>query len=109
MMGVEVTGKARVKGSEVYLSYTAMYEAHFKDIPLDILVLNGPSDEFGSEGYRFWGKVFTWSEDQSLGAVLFKDFSVKPCIPEDVTQPPKKADVLAPGGPVTYLDIGLGT
>ena len=110
MMGLEITGKIRVKGADVVASYFALYNAHFRDLIVDILALNGPLAEVGAEGYRFEAKVFNWGEDQSLGAVLYKDFSIKPCIPSDVTRYPKKAIVVAPGGPgnVTYNDIGQG-
>lgn len=110
MLGLEVTGKIRVKDALSLASYALLYEGHFKDILVDILALNGPVTEVGAEGYRFEAKVFNWGEDQSLGVVLFKDFSLKPCIPSDITHVPKKARVIDPGGPanVQYDDFGLG-
>jgi len=106
MMGVEVTGKVRVKGSEAYLAYQLMREAWYKDKILSVLVLNGAFNEEGAEGFRFQAKVFGWSEDQSLGVVLYKDFSVKPCIPDFPVNAPKVAKVSL--GVLTYSAFGLG-
>lgn len=114
ILRLEITGKVRVADALGVLAYNAMYNAYFKDLPIDVLVLNGARTENGASGYRALFKIFTWSEDQSLGAVLFKDFSMKPCIPAEISPStgaviyrfPKVANVVA--GNVVYSDIGLG-
>lgn len=105
MLGLEVTGKIRVKGAEENAAYFDMRAAYINDDIVELLVLNGSINEVNAEGYRFEAKVFAWSEDQSLGAVLYKDFSVKPCIPSELARYPKYALVVTPGTP-TYTDFG---
>lgn len=105
MLGLEITGKIRVKGAETLVPFLAMQAAYYNDEPVDLLVLNGSLTDVGADGYRSEFKIFTWSEDQSLGAVLYKDFSVKPCIPSDVEHYAKYARIITPGTP-TYSDFG---
>lgn len=106
MMGVEVSGKVRVKDAVDNAGYINMYNAYYRDSVVEVLVMNGPLNENGAEGYRFQAKVFAWSEDQSLGAVLFKDFTIKPCIPDTVANHPRMAKVV--GGTLVYSAIGQG-
>lgn len=102
---LEITGKLRVKGAISNAAFLAMQAGYYNDTPVDVLVLNGPITEVGADGYRFEAKVFNWSEDQSLGAVLYKDFSIKPCIPTEETHVPTLARIIVSGTP-TYNEFG---
>jgi hypothetical protein len=105
-MDVGLSGKLRVKDGRNFQGYINLYQAWYTDNFVDVLVLNGPNNEDNAEGFRFQAKVFAWSEDQSLGTVLFKDFTIKPCIPDLPANYPKVARVV--NGVLTYRDIGTG-
>lgn len=101
-MNIEVTGRMKVDPDHPV--YEAFLDAFIQDEPIDIMVLNGKEDVDGSTGFRFWGKIFAFGEDQALGNVLFKDFTIKPCpIPDDDQYP--KAVRVESGAPV-FSDIG---
>ena len=104
MLGLEITGKVRVKNSELNAAYLLMMAANRDDSPIDVLVLNGQMTENGVDGFRAYMKVFNWGEDQSLGVVLYKDFTLKPCIPPGSGQVPKYARVT--GGILAYFTMG---
>lgn len=101
-MAIEISGKIKVDpGHPVYEMFL---DAFIQDEPVDIMVLNGKEDQDDSTGFRFWGKIFAFGEDQALGNVLFKDFTIKPCpIPNDDQYP--KAVRVTEGEPV-FSDIG---
>lgn len=106
LMDTEITGKVRVTNSEQYQSYLNLYNAWYSDLVVEVLVLNGALNENNADGFRFQAKVFNWSEDQSLGAVLFKDFSVKPCIPDLIVNVPRVVRVVL--GVMLTAPIGAG-
>jgi len=106
MMGLEFTGKIRVFLNNFNAAYVLMYTGFYQDTAREFLIMNAPLNEEGAEGFYFQGKVFQWSEDQSLGAVLFKDFIVKPCIPINNGAYPRVARVIS--GVLTSFPIGQG-
>lgn len=103
-MDIEVTGKIRVKKAKDNIAYLKMFQMHYAGDKGEFLVLNGAKEEDGSEGFIFWGKIFNWSEDQSLGAVLYKDFSIGPCIWDEQDQKPRAVRVI--GANMTFYEIG---
>lgn len=96
---LELTGKVRKSMTDT--AFLVLRAAHLIASTLDVLILDGLRTVNGSEGFRFDGKVFQWSEDQSLGVVTFKDFMIKPCISTNL---PKS--VIVNGGSPTYSAIG---
>lgn len=101
---VEVTGRVKVSADNA--AYEALLAAFLNDTPLDFLFLNGKKNVADSHGYRFWGKVFTMGEDQALGNVLYRDITIKPCIPPDMAQIPQAARVSNDGATITFSEIG---
>jgi hypothetical protein len=59
---------------------------------LRVLALDAAKTVNGAKGYCFDAKNSTWTHDESLGAVIYKDFSLKPC---PSSYPKKKAIVTA--------------
>jgi len=107
MMGLEITGKVRVQFAENNQAYLRMRDAYYRDFSIQVLALNGLLNENNVDGFIFQAKVFNWSEDQSLGNTLYKDFSLKPCPYDSVlTQPPRFVKVI--GGVLNYYPIGQG-
>jgi hypothetical protein len=98
-MNLEITGRIRVDSTDA--AYQAIKEAFIEGSSMDVLILNGPIDVNGSHGYRFDGKVFNMTEDQSLGSVIFREFTIKPCISVNVPQ-----YVMVEGGTPAFTDIG---
>lgn len=101
---IEITGRIKVSADNA--AYEAILAAFLNDTPLDFLFLNGKIDVGDSHGFRFWGKVFALGEDQALGNVLYRDMTIKPCVPPDMAQIPQHARVSNDGTTVTYADIG---
>jgi hypothetical protein len=92
-------------------AYQLLQLAHRTNAVLDILVLDGPLLTIGSNGYRFFGKVFDFGEDQGLQAVIFKEFSIEPSmeVPADYAGTPTipaMAQVTGSLGALTYYPFG---
>lgn len=80
--------------------YTKLADAFADpDVQVDVLVLDGDETLSGSDGVRFRTEVVKWSEDQSRGATLHKEFTLKPGFPAVIAEIPKVAKV-ASGAPV---------
>jgi hypothetical protein len=98
-LALEATGNIRVNPDDD--AYQALRTAFITRAPIDVLVLNASKEHEGADGFRFTGKVLTWSEDQAFGNVIYKQFNVKPCISENV---PQAAQVVS--GSLVFSDIG---
>lgn len=73
---LEVTGTAlRDKADTAFTAFDAA--ARGKTV-IDILVLDGPYNLDGSEGYRFDGQIFNWSRNEALADAVAHDFTIKP-------------------------------
>jgi hypothetical protein len=101
-MALDLPGKLRVDRTDA--GFLKMEEAFLNGTQLDFLTLNGASNQERSAGFRFDGKIFSFSEDQAMGAVLFKDFTVKPSASVNI---PKIAVVT--GGVPVFRDFGTFT
>jgi hypothetical protein len=99
MLALDIPGKIRKDHSDA--GYILIQNAFLSRAVIDILALDEDNDVNGATGFRFDGKVFTFSEDQAMGNVLFKDFTIKPCASVNV---PKFATVV--GGVPVFTDIG---
>ena len=99
LLAIEVTGNIRSDTDDT--GYQLLRDAYVAETVLDIMCLNGADDEDDSDGVRFDGKIFNWSEDQARGNVLYKSFNIKPCPSTNV---PKHVVVTA-GAPV-FGDFG---
>lgn len=77
LLGLEFTISVRCAVGDP--GYDAMMDA-FADRKgiVDMMILDGPKDVTGSEGFRFDAAVFSAGQDQSIGGVLYRDFGVKP-------------------------------
>lgn len=99
MKSLSLDGRIRVNPDDD--GYAVIRDANVYSRQLDVMVLNGPLDENGAHGYRFFAKVFGFNEGQNLTEVIYKDFSLKPN-PGDET--PKY--VLVAGGAPTFHELG---
>ena len=106
-MSLEISGKIRIKKAASNAAYLKMRASHGTGSSFEVLVLNGGLTENGAEGYQFMAKIFNWSEDQSLGTVLYKDFTIKPCIWNSPESAPRIALVV--GTVLGYSAIGSTT
>lgn len=100
-MQIEITGSIRVSVGNV--DFVALDDAFCTRAALDIMALNGGSTTNGVRGWRAYYKVFSFTEDQSIDGVLYRNFTLKPCIPSDGNYP--KRCVVA-GGVPTFSDPG---
>ena len=98
-MTLELAGKVRVDRTDA--GYFSLERSFLDTNVIDVLVLNGAKDQNNSSGYRFDAKIFNWSEDQAMGNVLYKDFSIKPCASDNAV---KAAHVV--GGVPVFTTIG---
>lgn len=94
MLGMTITGKIRVSLADA--DFVALDDAHIARTALDLMVLNGNSTTNGVRGWRMDFKIFGWKETQAANGVLYRDFTMKPCLSDN---PPKRA-VVASGSPV---------
>lgn len=97
--------------TQLALSFTLSVKVHLTDAGyialmdsfvdpngvIDLLILNGDNATNGVEGWRADFGVFTASEDQSIGNVLYRDFEVGPSA--HATNVPKRVTVSG-GAPV---------
>lgn len=84
LLGIEVTG--RIRSDENSTDYTTLETAAYTKALVDVLVLDGTSTVNGSRGVRAEMKIFNWSEDQALGNILFREFTLRPCVSENARQ-----------------------
>ena len=98
MMGLEISARVRVDLTDA--GYLALLGALHSDTPLDLMILNGDKTTNGVTGYRADFHVMSAGEDQSLGNVLFREFTLKPAVSSNDAQ---KVTV-ASGAPV-FSDI----
>lgn len=99
MLALDYAGNVRFDPTDA--GYQALRDAHVFLGSLDVLILNGASDKNGAEGYRFFSKVFGFGEDQAMGNVIYKAFTIKPC-----PGPQLPVFVKVAGGVPTYHTIG---
>lgn len=99
LMGLEISGT--VKADYTDEDYAVLLDALNSDDVLDLMVLNGPSTENDVTGYRADFQVFSGSQDQASGAIVFDSIVLKPTVSANV---PKQV-VVATGAP-TFSDIG---
>lgn len=97
---VMLEGKLRKQYDDT--AYVFFRTQHRLRAVLDILMLDGANNVNGSDGFRFDAKLFQFDEDQAMQNVLYKDFTLKPCI-SSTTRRPKT--VLVAGGVPVYTDL----
>lgn len=102
---IEVTGRMRVDSDDA--EYVAFRDAAAQDLGLDLLVLDGPNDTENSEGCRGWFKVFAFSEPQEMANVLYREFTLKPCVPQDDSDTPVKFAIIESGPTLTTYEFGV--
>lgn len=79
-----------VKCDPADAAYAAMMAAFASKTAItDMMILDGGATTNGAEGFRFDAAVFSASQDQSVGGVLYRDFEVKPSAFRE--NPPKSA------------------
>jgi hypothetical protein len=96
-LNLELSGQMQADGS---VNYLLMQTKYYARTLVDVMCLDGASDDTGSEGYRFEGKIFGWTEDQGPGVVNYRAFTIKPCASAN----PPKSVVVTAGAPV-YTSI----
>lgn len=101
---LECSGKIRVDPNNP--EYVAFRDAAAQDLGLDLLILDGPNTVEGSEGCRGWFKIFNWSEPQEMANVLYRDFTLKPCVPQDDDETPVQKAIIEAGPTLTTYDFG---
>lgn len=98
MADLSISGKMRADvNHEDFIKFD---DAFHDNTQLDIMVLNGPSDENGVTGYRFYAEIFSWQEDQAMSAVIYQDFELAPGVPATEAEVPKR--VVVTGGSPTF-------
>lgn len=91
-----------VKVSLTDTGYIALMDSFVDpDGVIDLMILNGGNTTNGVEGWRADFGVFTASEDQSIGNVLYRDFEIAPSA--FATNATKR--VVVSGGAATFADI----
>lgn len=84
LVGMEFTGKILVRRSDA--SYGLFVDSFHAQTPMDILALDGPRTEAGSEGLRLMVDVIKLTDDQGPGIVRFRDFTLAPTLHVNVPQ-----------------------
>lgn len=77
-LALEVSLKMRSDTADA--NYQAFFAALHSTTVLDLMILNGPSNLNGVDGWRADWHVFAGEEDQGLDAVAFKAFTLKPAL-----------------------------
>lgn len=101
---IEVSGRMRVDPDDA--EYVAFRDAAAQDLALDLLVLDGAETTVGSEGCRGYFKVFNFSEPQEMANVLYREFTLKPCVPQDADETPVQFAIIEAGPTLTTYDFG---
>jgi hypothetical protein len=92
------SGTVKRDGSEGALAVASAFL--YRD-PIDTLILDGPMNVQGSEGYRLYTQVHNRNNDQGRGTVIYDDIQIKPTIGPEL---PRRATV-GSGGTIAYADI----
>ena len=101
---IECSGKIRVDPDDA--EYVAFRDAAAQDLGLDLLILNGANTTVGSEGCRGWFKLFSWGEEQAMANVLYRDFVLKPCVPQDDDETHVQKAIIEAGPTLTTYTFG---
>lgn len=104
-MALELAGKVRFDPADP--GYSALRDAWISRSKIKLLAMTGPLDVNGEEGIEFFGKVHQWNDDQSRGAVGYRDFTIKPCVTSEGEEVPRHVTVV--GGALTYDEFGAET
>lgn len=102
LLALEITGKIRSDEADT-TGFAALETAFLTRASIDILVLDGSQTTVGSRGYRFDAKLFKFGEDEAVENVLFREFSLKPCISSNAV---KKA-VVGSGPTLGYTSLAV--
>lgn len=95
LQGLEVTFKMRKDPADA--AFLIIDNAAVTYDILDFLVLDGLSTFNTARGYRFESQIFSHTESQNLGDVLYPEYKIKPA--PTTNGPPSRA-VVASGAPV---------
>ena len=97
-MTMEITGRIRKNMNNT--PFLALRAAFLTTAIVDIMILDGPMTLNGVDGIRNEFKVSVFSEDQALQNVVFKDFTLVPCITDR-----KPQSVIVNAGAPDFTDI----
>lgn len=92
LANLEVTGTAIKEKADA--SFLAMESAAQDLTVMDLLVMDGDRTSASSDGWRFDGQIFTWTENQPFEDIVTVDFTIKPArsanavLPVSGPQPP---------------------
>lgn len=101
----ELAGKVRKENTNA--GYGVLRDAFATAGILDVLVLDGPRLATTTTGIRLpQARIFNFSEDQGLGAVVYKDFTIKPCADDNESVPKVPLRASYPGGMETFGVFG---
>lgn len=100
ILGLEISGSIKKKPDDA--AYEMIMDAMISDAVIDVLCLDGPMDEPGVRGWRADVQVHETPEDQSLGNVLYDDFTLKP-----YPSQPLKAVYVGGTGDIEYTLPGV--
>lgn len=101
VVDISITAKIRVIYDDE--DYEAVREAYINGSTLDIMCLDGPLSVVGVTGYRFLARVFTWSQEQNLGSILYRDIELAPTS-SNAAEKPRAVKITAPDTP-TWIDF----
>ena len=100
MMDLEITAKVKKRIGDA--NYEAIMDALVSDNVLDLLVLDASKETVGARGWRIDAQIFSATEDQAMGNVLYEDITISPSLESN---PPKAVKVGA-GPALTYSTPG---
>ncbi len=103
-VGLTITGRVKVNESDS--AYLAFIAVAITRTPINLLVLNGPSNSNGAAGYKGYFHVTVSGESQGMGDVIYKDVTLMPASVASTT--PFKSALVSGGAPV-YTDLGVPT
>ncbi len=76
LTSLEVSGSAIKEKADT--TFVAMESAAVGKTVVDLLVMDGVRTSADSDGWRFDGQIFSWTENQPLEDIVTVDFTIKP-------------------------------
>lgn len=77
---LQISGRMLADKSTGYVAMRTAYYASGTSAIIDVMVLDGPSDSNGADGFRFEAEVHDFSRDEGADNVVYRDFVLKPSI-----------------------------
>jgi hypothetical protein len=99
---LDLTPTVTVRNDTANAGYLALRSSSLTGTAIDLLILDAPISEAGSFGIRAEFHVSATGQDQSISAVIYDNFDLRPATTSNA---PKVATVSSPNV-VTFTDFG---